>query len=266
MASPRTAERPFQELKEALDLWYFWVRLATLDIELRYRRTVLGPFWLTLSGAMFLFALGFVFSTLFGQNIREYLPYIGAGLIFWWLISTMITEGCQSLIESRQLFLQRRTSIWLPALRVTLRNLIVFAHHFVVFCLIALIFGVSWNASLFLLIPGLGLIALNGVWVGVVLGVFCLRFRDLPQLVTVLVSITIFVTPIFWKREMLPEWRTAFADVNPLFHFIELGRQPLLGQTPALISYLIVIGMTLFGWALAYFVVRRYRNAVAYWL
>ena len=55
-------------------------------------------------------------------------------------------------------------------------------------------------------------------------------------------------------------------DFNPFFHFVEVVRAPLLGQAPALVSWLVVSGTTLGGWLLAFALLRRYRRRIAYWV
>ena len=77
---------------------------------------------------------------------------------------------------------------------------------------------------------GLLLIGLNAVWVGLLLGLLCARFRDIPPMITNLVQVALFLTPIMWKKEMLGRYEWTHADLNPFHHFIEIVRAPLLGQ------------------------------------
>ncbi len=79
-------------------------RLAALlgwhDVKLRYRRSALGPFWLTISMGVMMAALALVFGQIFRMSLTEFLPFICTGLIVWTFISTMLTEGCLSFISS----------------------------------------------------------------------------------------------------------------------------------------------------------------------
>lgn len=253
------------DLAEGLANYRIWLTFGWLDIKLRYRRTYLGPFWMTLSFAVSAAAMGFVYSTLFQVSIKEYLPYLMAGLAIWILISTLLNEGCSTFISSAQIILENRLALSLHAFRLLVRNMLAFAHNLIVVVLIAVVFGVQFDASVVLALPALVLIVLNGYWAALLFGIVCTRFRDFPQVVTLLITITFFITPIFWHRDLLTT-RGYIADFNPLYHFVDILRAPLIGQLPATLSWYVVIGCTLAGWALTVWVGAKYLKRVSYWL
>jgi ABC-type polysaccharide/polyol phosphate export permease len=147
------------------------------------------------------------------------------------------------------------------------RNLIAFFHNFGVYVLVMLIFApstIGWR--LLLVIPGLALIAVNGVWLALLLGMACLRFRDLQQLTSNVVQIAIFVTPIFWPPEVLQRTRrTVFVTFNPLYHIIDVVRAPLIGRVPSAETYIAVLLIAAIGWTITYVMFSRYRRRIAYW-
>ena len=116
-----------------------------------------------------------------------------------------------------------------------------------------------------LVLPGLVLVAANAVWVGLLLGMVCARFRDVPQIVTSLLRPVFFLTPIIWKPELLGK-RMGFVDMNPFFHFIELVRAPLLGQVPAPLTWTVVLAITAGGWLVTFLFFRRFRSRIPYWV
>ena len=77
---------------------WLWTTLAIQDIKLRYRGSVLGPFWLTISTVVMVASMGVIYSTLFNASPRTYLPYFAIGLILWGYISGAISEGCQTFL------------------------------------------------------------------------------------------------------------------------------------------------------------------------
>ena len=114
--------------------------------------------------------------------------------------------------------------------------------------------------------PGLALLALNGVWITLLLGMACLRFRDIQQVVTSALQIGLFVTPILWPAEQLAgSGRLAFVHLNPLYHCIELVRAPCPRAAPAAASYLVVVGLAVVGWLATYVVFGRFRARIPYW-
>ena len=117
-----------------------------------------------------------------------------------------------------------------------------------------------------LAVPALLLIALNGVWIGMLLGPLCTRFRDLPQIIANVVQLAFFVTPIMFKASQLQERLWAVTHLNPFASFVEIVRGPLLGHIPAGHHYLMVAACTVIGWAVALPFYARFRGRIVYWL
>src|SRR5262249_17858151 len=151
------------------------------------------------------------------------------------------------------------------ALRMVWRNLLMTAHNAVVYLIVALIFDVvpSWWA---LTIPAaLLVLSLNGVWMGLLLGMVAARFRDVPQIVGSLMQVIFFITPILFKGEALGKHQ-ALVELNPFAHFLAILREPMLGEPPELVSWLVVLATTLAGSALTYLAFVRLRARIVYWI
>ena len=244
---------------------YLWGRLGWQDIRQRYRRSKIGPFWLTISMGVMVGAMGMLYAGLFKIDVADYLPFIALGFIVWGLISGLITDGCAAFIGAEGIIKQVGLPLSVHVYRVVWRNLIIFGHNILIFVVVAVLFSI-WPGWVGLLaLPGLALLCLNGVWAGLLLGLVSARFRDVPQIVASIVQVFFFLTPIIWKPELLPG-RALVLDLNPFFHFVELVRTPLLGQAPGLASWLAVLGITLGGWLLTLAMYRRYRWRIAYWV
>jgi ABC-type polysaccharide/polyol phosphate export permease len=235
------------------------------DVKQRYRRSMLGPFWLTLSMAILIGALGFLYGQLFNMELSTYMPFLTLGFLIWGFISSVITEGCSSLIAAEGFIKQVRLPFTLHVLRCIWRNLIMLAHNAVVFIPVMIIFQVwpSWSALL--IIPGMVLLIINAVWVTLLLGAVCARFRDVAQIVASLIQVAFFMTPIIWMPELLRD-RIMFAEANPFYHLVEIVRAPLLGAVPQMQTYNVVIGVTMIGWAITWLFFRRFRSRLAYWI
>ena len=256
-----------QDLWNGVREWRLWTRLAWLEVRRRYSRTVIGPFWSAISLGVMVIALGSVGTGLWSKRAAEFLPFLAAGWVVWAMVASIVSEACSLFIGSTNLFRQMQFNYSVLAYALVWRNLIVFAHNLVVVVVVSLVF----DAPLFTLatlaaLPGLALLLVNGVWISIVLGMLCLRFRDVQQVIVSLLQISMFVTPIFWPPESLRGAAHAvFVDFNPLYHFIVLVRSPLLGDLPATESYMTVVLMTIVGWLLAYRMFSRFRKRIAYW-
>ena len=239
--------------------------LGWQDIKLQYRRSLLGPFWLTLSMGTLVGALGFLYGALFGIAIDDYLPFLALGFVAWGLISGIASDGCMAFIGAENFIKQIKLPYSTFVYRVVWRNLIIFAHNFVIYIVVAIVFGIWPGATALLLLPGLALIVANGLWVCLLVGMVCARFRDVPEIVASVLRITFFMTPIIWKPEQLGK-RIGLVDLNPFFHFIEMVRAPLLGQTPAALTWAVGLAMAGGGWLVTYLFWRRFRSRISYWV
>jgi ABC-type polysaccharide/polyol phosphate export permease len=256
-----------QDLVDGLAQWRLWGRLGWLEVRRRYSRTVIGPFWSAISLAMFVLALGSVGTGLWNKQASEYIPFLAAGMVVWVMMSSIIIESCTLFVGGTNMFRQMQFNYSVMVYALVWRNLIVFAHNLVVFVLVCIVFGKNpLTPATVLVIPGLALLVVNSVWVSLLLGMFCLRFRDVQQLVTSLVQIAMFVTPIFWPPgDLHGAAHTVFVDLNPLYHVIVLVRSPLLGQEPAAESYFAAALITIAGSLLTYWLFSYFRKRIAYW-
>ena len=256
------------DLTEGLANWRLWYRMSVLDIRRRYRRTLLGPFWTSMSMAIFVFGLGMVFANLWKLDIQEYIPFLVSGFIVWFPIVSVILEGTTLFVSVQGVVSQMPTPYSLFAINLVMRNLIVLAHHMLVYALVAAFLTVDLNGAQFLAIPGIMIIMFNGIWISMVVGVICARFRDLTPLFGNFMQIMAFLSPIFWPPELLGNRGIGvlIIQLNPFFHFVEIVRGPLLGRIPSSYTYTVVGVITVVGWVFGLWFFGRYRHRLIYWL
>lgn len=254
------------EILSSLKATQQWWTLAMFDIKQRYRRSTLGPLWITLSTGIMVAALGFLWSKLFKQPISEFMPFFAAGLILWTFISSQINEACTTYTQFEGYIKQINLPLPLYALRVWARNIILFAHNIIIFALVWAFFGFAWMPNLPLAVLGFAMVSLILLFLTIPIAIICTRFRDIAPIVQSLTQILYFFTPVMWQTKILPKEYQWVADYNPLHHMFELVRAPLLGQAAALESWLWAFGLLFFFAALAVFMHQRYRKRVAYWL
>lgn len=244
-----------------------WGRLGWLEVRRRYRRTAIGPFWNSVTLAMYVISVGTIGGALANQNAGDYLPYLVSGMVVWMMVSTIINESCTLLVSGHALFRNVRFEYSILAYALVWRNLIIFAHNLLVYFAIILILkpGLLGFTTL-LAIPGLAVVLVNGIWIALLCGMFCLRYRDVQPLVATLLQISMLVTPLFWPADSLTGWkRILFVELNPLYHLLEVMRDPFLGKVPSFHSYAAIALITLGGWVLTYQVFERFRKRIAYW-
>jgi ABC-type polysaccharide/polyol phosphate export permease len=260
----RTAEA-LADLAAGLARSWIWSALAYQDIKLRYRGSLLGPFWVTLTTLILVVAMGGIYGALFHIDTATYVPFLMCGLSVWQFISTIATEGCATFTAAQDVIQQVPLPFSIQAYRTVYRNLIVLAHNAVIIPFGLVIFDVPVSWHLLEIVPALLLLCLNGLWISLLLGTVSTRFRDVPPIVANFVQVIFFVTPIFWPLASAGSWGSLLA-LNPVFAAIDVIRAPLLGGPPEVTSWPILLACTLIGslGSLAVFV--RFRERIAYWI
>jgi ABC-type polysaccharide/polyol phosphate export permease len=254
------------DVAEGLTDWSMWSRLGWRDARLRYQRTIIGPFWSTLSLGIFVVALGIIWSKLWNQDPKAYIPLVSSGFIAWAMLSAIANEGTGIFISARALIIQLRISYTMLACALVWRSLIAFGHNIIIYVAVCLYAGVPASWSMALVVPGLALVCLNGIWISLLLGIACARFRDIQPLVASLLQVALFVTPIFWAPEQLAGRLGQVEQYNVLFHYVEIVRGPMLGHAPEPWSWFMVTMATVLGWSLTIYCLAKFRRRIPYWL
>jgi homopolymeric O-antigen transport system permease protein len=254
-----------RDLREGFASIHIWPMLALQEIRQRYRRSLLGPLWLTISMGAMLGAMGPIYASLLKQPLGTYFAYLAVSFVSWSLVANLINESCSAFIVAEGYIKDTKLPLSVHALRCVWRNLIVFAHNFLIVLLVVLWYRPG-DSSRYLLFP-LGLLAMaaNGLWLAILFGLIGARFRDIPQTVATLVQVAFFVTPVMWRVDMLGQNRW-IAEMNPLYHLLEVVREPLLGTPPSALSWKVVLTITVMGYLITLSFFSRFRGRIAYWV
>lgn len=258
------SQRALDDLVRGAKSFRVWTLLAHDDLQARYRRTVLGPFWQTILHAGMIIGLTILFSNVLKRPVNEFLLYVTAGVTGWTLITGLLLEGSTAFSRGQPLIQAYDLPASLHVFRVVLNQMIVFAHNLVVYAGVILFTQMWPTPSLLLLAPGLTVIFLAGVGWALVFGLLGARFRDVTPAIGAATTILFLLTPIFWHRADI-ENAPWFVDYNPLYHLLELVRQPLMGgyATPAnWAAGLAVAAASLVVGAYAFV---AYRRQISYW-
>jgi len=253
------------DLRRGLDLWRLAWALGWLDIRLRYRGSMLGPFWLTISTGVMVGALGVLYSTLFKMDLASYLPFLALSQVLWGFLASLVAEACTCFTDAEGVIRSVRMPFFVFSVRTLIRNIIVLAHNILVIVVVFAIFAIWPRWNMLLAIPGLLIWIADALALTLLLGAFCARFRDILPIVNSIMQIMFFMTPVIWKPEQLGEG-VAKLWLNPFFDLLEIVRGPLLETS--------VSGMIWFG-ALAYSAVLcsvswaffvRMRGRITFWI
>lgn len=244
-----------------------WGRLGFREVRRRYLRTKIGPFWSTLTFLVYILAISIVGAGLWGTDIKTYLPFLVSGMVVWGFLSVLMNESCLIFTQGALLFSNARMDYSVLAYALVWKNFVLFLHNMAVWFLVVLYNPAILDWATLLAIPGMVMVLANAVWIALLLGLICLRFRDVQQLVLSATTIGMLVTPLFWPPERLPPGLTRlfFVQLNPIYRLIDVVRTPLMGGVPTAASYAAVLGITVCGWLVTYFMFRKFRMRISYW-
>lgn len=254
-----------RDVLEGCSAWHLWGALGWNDIRQRYRRSLLGPFWLTASMAIMVVSLGLIYSHIFKTDINNFIPFLTVGLLIWGFMSSTLGEAGTLFVGSESYIKQVRLPLTIYVNRFVWSRLIIFAHNSIIYLGVMAYFGLWPKAIILAAVPGLIALVFNAAVVCLFVGMISARFRDIPQIISSFLQIAFFITPIMWKPEYLGE-KSSLIVFNPLFHMIEIIRAPLLGYAPSLLNCGAVFVITVLNATIAAFFFVRYRPRVAYWV
>src|ERR1700733_14106987 len=269
-AQSRTFARARGDLTDGLRRRELWLHLGWQDIKQRYRRSGLGPFWIPIATATTAGAMGGLYSKLFHLDLSVHLPYVTLGLIIWNLINAAILEGADVFVANEGLIKQLPTPLSVHVYRLVWRQMILFGHNIVIYLVVAIIFPKPWSWADLSVIPALGLIVLNCIWVSLCFGILATRYRDIGPLLFSTVELLFFMTPSVCNDTTLRQqgagrW-SSIVEHNPLLHYLDIVRAPLLGAHQELRHWAVVLVLTAIGWVMAAFAMRQFRARVPYWV
>jgi lipopolysaccharide transport system permease protein len=268
ISSPSFADRSrlaIQDLATAASMWRLCWTLSWLDITLRYRGSVLGPFWLTFSTALMVGSMGFLYAALFHMDLHLYLPFLALSIVLWNFVATLVTDSCICFTSAEAMIRSMRMPFTLYGGRVVIRNLLVLGHNVVVVVVVDLLLRINPGPVALLAIPAFLLWLVVALALAMLLGALCARFRDIPPIVGSVMQMAFFVSAVIWRPSQLKEHEYLLL-FNPFFSLLEIVRAPLLGEVPSLGVYVSALtasaGIVVVSWLLF----ARVRGRIAFWV
>lgn len=260
----------FADLGATWEIRRVWLLTALLSVGNRYRRTILGPWWMTLGTLFFILGLSLLRVGLGGGDLRTAIPYVGIGIIIFELISGGITTGANAYVNAGAQLSTARQPYSMYVMRSNTVLVVEFLHSAVVIVVIVLLFAVPVSLASLESLLALLLIIIGSLGIGLWLGPTVARFRDVGPLVATFMRLMFFLTPLFWSVDQVGgSLQVNFAWLNPFTYQVLAFRDPILGTshagapfspmavTAVLAIVNVVIGVIVFA---------RTRSRIPYWV
>ena len=255
----------FTDIRTAINLMPLIAFMARGDLRARYKRSVLGPLWLTLGTAMGTLGLGLVWSELFKMERDKFVPALTAGLIMWQLLSGCILEATTTYWRQASIIRNVSMPLSVHPIQMVVKHLVNFFHNLPVFIIVVYFFNVPVTPSTLLFIPCMLLLIANLLWITLLFSMLGARFRDLEYVVAAALPVLMFLSPVFYRPNYLPV-SGELMWLNPFSYLIELIRYPLLGTAPPAFVVVTNLLYCAIGWVFAISVFNAKRDRIAYWV
>ena len=253
-------------MSKAFPRWGLAFSLAVQDIKDRFSRTVLGPFWIVVSNAMLVIGITIVFGALFKTDVANFVVYVALGIALWTFISTVMT-GASSYLESGKNILFTYNLPWsMQITRKVFVEAIVLAIHLLVAIPVILITQKALGIVSFVSIAGIFLNLIFGYGLALIIASYGVRYSDLSHALESIMLFLFLFTPVFWLESALGATRSVFVHYNPLFHFLEIVRAPILEQAIPIDSFIISGLVGVFTLLLGLFIYNKRKSQIGMWM
>jgi ABC-type polysaccharide/polyol phosphate export permease len=243
-----------------------WFALGLNDVVARYRGSILGPFWITLTTAVFVLGIGFLYAGLMKVSVDRYLPWMTTGLVVWGLISQVALEGADSFISASDVLRQAALPAPLFVWRVIWRNVLTFVHQLPVLIIVGLKFGYLFQVRLGEAAVGFVLVLVNISWFALAFAAICARFRDLKQILASLIQLLFFLSPVLWIPSEMKGFGGRLMTLNPIVHMLDVLRGPLIGAPFHLYSVIYLLASGVAGWAFTLVFLAKVRRRIVHYV
>jgi len=242
------------------------IYLSWNDVKARYRKSVLGPMWQTLGNLIAVIGFSVVWSSLLEQDLRTFVPSLAIGFIVWQLVAGAITESTNTFSNESQIIRNVAMPLWFFVVRTIGRQVINFLHNIVLIIGVVLYYKISvTQTDVWVSLLGVLLTIANLTWMTFVLGVLGARFKDIEYAINSVIPILFFLSPVLFRPDRLTV-KMEVIWLNPLSHFIEAIRAPILGDKVSTNTYLVLISMLALGGILSLWLYRTRAQRVAFWV
>ena len=272
----RSQERTNQESRESLlalsDIragWALrssWWALSRQSITVSYRRTTLGPLWITIQQIAFVVGISLLYSQLFKVKSSDLVPLVAIGITFWGFLTSCITGAANNFIGQSQSIKSSTLPISFYVFSSVAQHFLIFLHSAIV--LIPLVFVIDTTPRLICLVTvplAIFCALLNGFSLGLWLGPLSARYRDISASIPIIIQLGMFLSPIFWSPTLL-SGRAWIVDYNPIAWMIETFRSPILGGDMRIDLWVRLAILTCVNLALGVVVLHRVRDKITYWI
>jgi ABC-type polysaccharide/polyol phosphate export permease len=242
-----------------------WI-LGSRDFALMGVGSRLGKWWPTIGMAIRIAFVGVLWGLVLQTASGDYIPWLATGWVVWGMLSSAVTGGADSMGRSKDLMLAIPMPKEAFVVKVIVKEFLLLVQNSLLIFLVLLVFQVPITPALLLLVPGLIITAVFLYGLGLISGPLVAKYKDFGPFISSIVGVMFFVLPIMWKPESIEsELAHLILGLNPLYHYLQIVRLPLLSEVPTDINYLLATAGAVVFLVIGILVMKRSRNKIVYW-
>lgn len=242
--------------------------LAVQDIKSRFRRSAFGSLWIVINQLVYSFGVGFVWSRIFGLEMKEFVPFISVSFAMWAFLASSFVDGCNTFVHATSYLKQIKVPLGVFTLRTVLAQSVFALTGFATAVAVNVMYDVGTLVGVLYAIPGLILLTLFSLAVTRMMAFAGVRFRDLPHAMGNVFQLLFVLTPVIYPPQVLEERGLGgFVKYNPLASILDVVRTPITDQQFAgTSSYVLAIAFTLLCAGVGHMLSVRWTRTVPFWL
>lgn len=248
------------------DRYILW-NLVNKDLQIKYRRSVLGVAWSILTPLGLVLIIGSVYSIIFGTDPKEFIPMLFAGLNPWLFISGTVDVGTFAFLSAEGYLKQTTVNAQIFPIRGVLVGFINLLYSILAFFTIYLFLQPnSFGPNMLMVFPGLVILFVFTLSLANIAAVINLNIRDYQPLQSLILQGLFYATPVIFPAEMLDsKGFSIIYEVNPMYYMLEIVRKPMLGnELPSIEIYGIAISITVVLFFISILLVMKQKKNIAF--
>lgn len=261
-------KQPFINLIETIKNTDLWFNLAISKLRVRFIRTALGPLWEIIGTMVFLIFITIIWSNLWARPFWEFFAFLYSGYVVWKIMSTTITESTFLFSELYANALRNMQCDPMSfCLANSLKNILILFLNLPLLFLVIILNGSLTFTGICLLILYLPLFFISASCVSFIVGVICLKFRDLQYSIVVMMQLLFFITPVIWDAKQISEKHRFFLiETNPFYHYVEFFRSALSTGTVTYLNALMLLIVATLLLIVTYILYKNVRYKLVFWI
>lgn len=220
--------------------------LVVRDLKVKYRRSVLGYLWSLLNPLLMMVVMTVVFSYFFRYQIENYPLYLISGQILWTFFNESTNMAMFSVIDNAALIKKVYIPKFIFPLSRVFSSFVTMGFSLVAILIVMIFTRATFSWTILLFPIPLFMLLIFSCGMGLILSSMSVYFRDITHLYSVVTMAWMYLTPIFYPIETLPEDVAVILQFNPMYHYLFFFRQLILyGTIPTASTWMICGGVSI---------------------